>query len=338
MAGKRVNESGNAIVIVLVALIVVLGGAGAYVSMNGMPGAEASNDKAETAQVAASQPASGEEAAQAQAPEFEIKQGNPTVAKIGDKEIKRVDVLNYIQKLPPQMQQLPAPQLFPLATVQVVNAELIGKRAANAKLDNDPAVKQQLAAAKDQIVRQVFVQKEVDKALTDERIKQAYEAYKTNFPKIEEVKARHILVKEEAEAKDVLKKLKDGGDFAALAKEHSFDTGTKEKGGQLAYVAENEVVPEFAKAAFAQEIGKLSAAPVKSQFGYHIIEVQDKRNRPVPEFEQAKLFLASQLRNVVLEEVLQKWRAADKVEVFDINGDAFEPAAGEEAPAEEKAE
>jgi peptidyl-prolyl cis-trans isomerase C len=68
---------------------------------------------------------------------------------------------------------------------------------------------------------------------------------------------------------------------------------------------------------------------VKSEFGYHVIEVQDKRNRPAATYEVAKPFLASQLQNAVLEEVLQKWRAAENVEIFDINGDAFAPAAGE---------
>jgi peptidyl-prolyl cis-trans isomerase C len=332
------NERGNAVVLVLLALVVVAIGAGAYLNKDKFMDKTADTAvPAQTAQAedaAASQPASGLEAAtdasaNENAPQpVEIKEGNPVVAKIGKKEITRGDVVNYIQKLPQNMQQLPPQQLFPLATVQVVNAELIQKKSKAAKLDNDPEVKKQLEAAKEQIVRSMFIQKEVEKAMTDERLQGAYAEYKKNFPEIKEVRARHILVKEEADAKEAIKKLNGGADFAELAKEMSID-GTKDTGGELNYFSEKDVVPDFAAAAFAQEVGKISAKPVKTEFGYHVIEVQDKRNRPAAEYDVAKPFLASQLQNAVLEEILQKWRADSDVEIFDINGDAFAPASGE---------
>lgn len=337
-AFKAVSEKGNAVIAVLVVLVIVAVGALAYMSgqLNiGKPGA---SETAATTAAAQTAPASGqaEQQQQAQAPEvppLEIRQGNPVVAKVAGDEIKRLDVLNFIQSLPPNARQLPPAQLFPVATQQVINARLIQEKAKKANLDNDKLVKEQLAAAKEQIVRTVFVQKEVEKAITEDRLKAAYEQYKAAFPEIEEAKARHILVKEESEAKDIIKKLKDGGDFAALAKESSIDA-TKDNGGQLSYFSEKEVVPEFAKAAFSQKVGEVSSKPVKSEFGYHIIEVQDKRQRPPATFEVAKPFLAGQLQNVVLNEIMQKWRDEAKVEIFDINGDAIEPAAGEEAAAQ----
>ena len=102
-----------------------------------------------------------------------------------------------------------------------------------------------------------------------------------------EVHARHILVEKEDEAKAILADLKKGGDFAAIAKEKSKDPGSKENGGDLGYFAKDQMVPEFAEAAFKLDKGQLSD-PVKTQFGWHVLKVEDKRNRPVPEFDKVK--------------------------------------------------
>ena len=165
--------------------------------------------------------------------------------------------------------------------------------------------------------------------MTDERLKEVYDEYVKNFPEVPEVKTAHILVKDEALAKDILKQLNEGGDFAVLAKEHSIDA-TKDNGGSLGYISrQDQVIPEFLEAAFALKDGGISKEPLKSEFGYHIIKVEDERMRPPASFEQAKPFLASQIQAQVLNELMSSWRADAKVEVFDINGDAIEPAAGE---------
>ncbi|MEZ5813298.1 MAG: peptidylprolyl isomerase [Alphaproteobacteria bacterium] len=340
----RNTERGNTAIIALVVLVLVAVGAIAYLSGQINIG----NDKEKSpAQTASAQPAGGQEqtaSAQPQAarqPQIEVKDGNPVVGSIEGKDITRADVLGYIQTLPPQTRQsVPALQLFDLSLNQMLNEKLIAEKAAKANLDNDPFVKEQLAAAKEQIVRQAFIQKQIEKGMTDERLKEAYNLYVSNFPKIDEVKTRHILVKEEAEAKDVLKKLKDGGDFVALAKEHSID-GTKDKGGDLGYVSaqdKDKIIPEFLAAALALKPGEVSKEPVKTEFGYHIIEVTEERIRPPASFEQAKPFLAAQLSNAVLNDVITKWREEADVKVFDINGDPIEPAAGDESPEAPAAE
>lgn len=336
---ERSSERGNAAMLALAVLVVVA--IGAVVMLSGKIGYD---EAAPTKQTANAEPASGEQpAAQAetqtadakqdasaeQAEVPEIKPGNPVVAKVGDKEINRVDVLNFIQTLPENTRQMPIGQLFPLAVNEIVNSRIISKKVASANLDDDPTVKKQLEAAKDQIVRGVFVQKQIEKGMTDERLKEAYDLYVKNFPEVPEIKTSHILVKEEATAKDVLGKLEDGGDFAELAKEYSIDP-TKDKGGELGYISkQDQVIPEFLEAAFALKDGGISKEPLKSEFGYHIIKVDEMRNRPPASFEQAKPFLAAQLQGAVLNDLISKWRSEAEVEVFDINGDAIEPAAGE---------
>lgn len=339
-------ERGNAAMMALAVLVVVA--VGAVWVLSGKIGF----DEAATKQPPAlAEPASGEQAAAdpateehtktaAASPEAagdegkqdaiaDIKPGNPVVAKIGDKEISRIDIFNYMQALPPNMRQMPIDQLFPLAVNQVVNTQIIGSKISSVNLDDDPAVKEQLKAAKDQIVRGVFIQQQVEKAMTDDRLKTAYEEYVKNFPEVPEVKVSHILVNDEAQAKDLIKQLKNGADFAELAKENSIDP-TKDKGGDLGYVSkQDQVIPEFLEAVFALKDGGMSKEPLKTEFGYHIIKVDGQRNRPPAPFEQAKPFLAAQLQGQVLQGLMDKWRSEAKVEVFDINGDAIEPAAGE---------
>ena len=117
-----------------------------------------------------------------------------------------------------------------MARDQVVNNRLIEAKSKKVNLDNDPVVKKQLEMAKKQIVQQVFIQKEIEKAMTDERLKVAYEQYVTNFPEITERKTAHILVKEKSQAEELINKINEGEDFGAIAKEHSIDA-TKDNNG-----------------------------------------------------------------------------------------------------------
>jgi len=338
---KNKNQSGNAIVIVLVILVIAAIGALGYLSTQMKDGgqtAAAPQDvaAAETTEQSATEKTAdnseltvppAQSAAAEENKQPEIKPGNPVVAKLGKTDITRQDVLESVQNFPPQMRQLPLNQLFPLAVDQVLNAKIIEKKTEGVNLDSDPEVKKQLAAAKDQIVRTVYLQKQISKNLTDDRVKKAYDEYVATFEKVEEVKAAHILVEDEATAKEVVTKLIETGDFAGLAKEYSKDS-TAENGGTLGYFTKTDVVKEFGDSAFSMEPGTYTKDPVKSEFGYHIIQVQDKRLREPAPMEEVKPFLEADLRRVVLEEIIAGWRDAETIERFDINGDAIEPAAG----------
>ncbi len=331
---NRRHESGNAVVVVLVVLLVVAVGALAYLS--GQKAGEKKGNSSQEVTVASSTPEQVvtqiSDDAEPAVPQIDIKPGNPVVAKLGNQEIKRLDIFNFMQTLPPQTRQLPLDQLFPAALDQVINERVITNKAKDVNLDDDPEVRKQLALAKAQIVRSVYLQNEVNKRVTEERLKQAYEAYIKSFPKVEEVRASHILMDDEKTAQAVLKQVKDGGDFAVLANEYSKDA-TKENGGDLGYFLQSDVVPEFGAAAFTAEPGSVVPELVKSQFGYHIIKVEDKRIRPPAEFEAAKPFLEAQLRRLFLDQVVKDWRAKAGVERFDINGESLEPTAGDESPA-----
>ncbi|HRC25868.1 MAG TPA: peptidylprolyl isomerase [Alphaproteobacteria bacterium] len=261
-------------------------------------------------------------------PSQEIREGNPTIAKVDGQDIKRLDLLNFMQQLPPQLRNAPIQQLYPQLIEQVVNARLVDDRAAKTDLANDPAYKQQVELARQQILRNLFVERELSKMVTDDKIKAAYDDLMKKQKDVEEVKASHILVKDEAKAKEVVAKLESGAKFADLAKEYSSDP-SGQKGGDLGWFAKTEMVPEFADAAFKLKKGDYTREPVKSQFGWHVISLEDRRMRPNPKLEDVKPFLEQRVRGEIFEKMVADWRKDAKIETFDINGDPIEPAAGE---------
>jgi peptidyl-prolyl cis-trans isomerase C len=317
------KQAGNAGIIALVVLAVAAIGAFAYFATQKSNTSVAATTTAATTAPAADATASTDTAGK----KPEVTPGNPVVAKVDGKDITRMDVLNFVQTLSPQVRQMPLEQLFPMAVDQLVNTQIIIEKTKGINLDSDPEVQKQLAAAKEQIERSVYIQKEVEKKVTDGKIKDAYDKYVKAFPDVQEVKARHILVKDEAKAKDLIKKLDAGEDFAKLATENSTD-GTAKNGGELGYFTDKEVVPAFASVAFATTPGTYTKTPVKTDFGYHIIKVEEKRKRPAATMEQAKPFLEAQVRREILETMIKDWRDDAKVETFDINGNKIEPAAG----------
>lgn len=328
----RKSEKGGAAVVVLVLVAIVAVAGLAFFSGKLASSSNKIESKAKT--VAATSTEIAQDTAQAEveaAPQVEITPGNPTVAVIDGKEIKRLDVFQVIQTLPPQARQQPIGKLFPLALDQVVNNQIVEKNIAGVNLDRDPEVQKQVAAAKEQIVKTVHLQNLINKRVTDERVNEKYAEIKAETPKEEEVKASHILVDDMKTAKEVVKKLQESGDFAVLAKEYSKDA-TKDKGGELGYFLRAEVVKPFADAAFGMKPGTYTSDPVKSEFGYHVIRVEDKRERVPPTLEEAKGFIEANLRQEILAELVKEWKTKAKIETFGINGDpakanAVEPAA-----------
>ncbi len=265
----------------------------------------------------------------------EVRPGNPVVAKVDNQPITRVDVFRYIQAMPANVQQLPPSAVYPLALEQVIDTRLIQNKAEAAGLEEDEEVKTQLSMARQQIVRSVYIQREVDKRISDGQLKKKYDEVVKAMGKQEERHARHILVDSEAKAKEVIEKLNGGADFAALSKEYS--TGpSAENGGDLGWFTKEDMVPAFSEAAFATDKGKVDQTPVQTQFGWHVIKVEDVRTRPAPTFDEMKPMIQAELRREVVADLVKDWREGADIEVFDINGEPLNetaPAAGAEKPA-----
>ena len=288
---------------------------------------EADEGKTESSVVAKVDTAAGNAKADAKSAEvpapnvegINVEPGNPVVAKVDGKEITRVDVYRFIQTMPANVQQMPAVQIYPLAMQEVINTRLVQTQAQESKVEETEEFKREMEMAKQQIARNLYLQKEVNNKISDKMVKKAYEDYKKSVPDVEERRARHILVETEAKAKAVVEKLKTGGKFEELAKELSIGP-TAPKGGDLGYFLKEEMVPEFANAAYQMEKGSVLQTPVKTQFGWHIIQLVDVRQRAKPEFEQVEPALRANLSREALGGLLQDWRKGAKIEQFDING------------------
>ncbi len=253
-------------------------------------------------------------------------QADPVVARVNGIELHRSDVLAARQQLPPQVQQMPFEQVYPLLLDRMVTDIVVAQAGRKQKLADDPEVKKRMAQIQDQVIEEAYLNRYLRTALTEDKIKARYDKFAKEQKPQEQVNARHILVKTEDEAKAVIADLKKGGDFATIAKEKSSDPGSKENGGDLGWFGKDDMVPEFATAAFKLQKGQFTDTPVKTQFGYHVIKVEDRRTAPPPTLEEARPQLVSMLQREIYEAKVKELRSGAKIETFAIDGSKAAPA------------
>jgi peptidyl-prolyl cis-trans isomerase C len=245
---------------------------------------------------------------------------DPIVARVDGVELHKSDVEAARESLPSEVKQMPLERIYPMLLNQLVGGMLLTEAAQKAKLADDPEVKKRLAALKESVMQQVYVDRVVDAATTDDKLHQRYEKEIKNQKPKEEVKARHILVPTEAEAKNIIAQLDKGADFSTLAKEKSTDP-SKETGGELGYFSRDDgMVPEFVDAAFKLKKGEYTKAPVHTQFGWHVIQVEDRREAAPPSFEDSKPQLKEEAAREAVGSKLRELRGKAKIETFALDG------------------
>lgn len=245
---------------------------------------------------------------------------NPTVAKVNGESITRAELLSEAQSLPPQLQQIPLQTLYPNLLEQVITERVVRKAGYDADLQNSDAVKERLKAAEKKIVADEYLRQQVKKNITDAKLKTRYDAYVAKYKSTEEVRASHILVKTEKEATDLIAQIKGGADFAKLASEKSIDKAAAAQGGDLGFFRKDDMVEPFAKAAFAMKPGDVSTKPVKTDFGYHVIKVAEKRQSKPDSFEKMKPELENAEAQTIAHEVVKGLIQKAKIERFQLDG------------------
>jgi len=203
----------------------------------------------------------------------------------------------------------------------LITREILYQEAIKRKLDKNPDYQTQLDLARQQIILAVLIE-DLSKKLnpSDADLRKEYERVKSERSATDagkEYKSRHILVKDEETAKQVIADLNAGGDFAAIAKEKSEDPGSKEQGGELEWSTAQAYVQPFGEALQALNKGERTKEPVKTSFGYHIIELEDVRTQPFPEFEQVKPQIQQQLATKMRDDYIADLRAKAKVQKID---------------------
>jgi peptidyl-prolyl cis-trans isomerase C len=252
---------------------------------------------------------------------------NPVLAKVNGSEIRQSDVTLAEEELGPSLAQMDPATKKDNVLSFLIDMKIVAKAAEDKKIENNDDFKRRMAFTRNRLLMDSLLASEGKAATTDDAMKKVYEDAAKQISGEQEVHARHILVETEDEAKAVEDELKKGADFAELAKKKSKDPGASD-GGDLGFFTKDQMVPEFSAVAFALEPGKISE-PVKSQFGWHVIKVEEKRNRKAPDFDQVKGQIETYVTRKAQADYVAKLRESAKVERMDQA--AADPAAKPEA-------
>lgn len=247
---------------------------------------------------------------------------DPVVATVDGSPIYRSDVIAVQRTLPAQYQQLPIEVLFPAVVERLIDTRLVVNAGRKENLQNDDEVKRRLAGLEDRVIQEVYLSRKIDAAVNEQAVRARFEQMAKSSPAKEEISARHILVQTEQEAKTVIADLKKGGDFAEIAKTKSIDPSGKQNGGDLGFFSREEMVPEFSEAAFKLKDGETTQAPVKSQFGWHVIRVEARRTQNAS-LEEMREQITNDLSQEVVSGMVTKMREGAKVERFGLDGQAL---------------
>src|SRR5215469_11152020 len=240
---------------------------------------------------------------------------DPVIARVNGVDITQGDLALAEEDMGADMQATSPEAKREHLISYLADIIMVTQAADQKKLADNPDFKRRLAFLRNKLLMGFELQEEAKAALTDEALHQTYDEAVKSQGGQEEVRARHILVEAEDEAKAILDQLKGGADFATLAKEKSKDPGSAE-GGDLGYFAKEQMVPEFAEVAFKMYPGQLSN-PVKTQFGWHIIKLEDRRTKQPPEFEKVKPQIENFLARKAQTEFISNLRKTAKVERLD---------------------
>ncbi len=228
--------------------------------------------------------------------------------KVSEVEMAAEDILGQLPDVPPQLR-------YPYIVEYLVERHLLAQAAVKDGVAESEEYKRRLALYQAKALRDAYYAEKIKPTVTEEQIKTAYDTESAKVAQTERVRARHILVRTEAEAKEIIEKLNAGEKFADVAKKYSLD-GSKEYGGDLGYFTAAEMVPEFSKAAFALKVGEVSP-PVKTDFGWHVILLEDRKMGGAQPYDQVRVAIGNVLLRKKTQETIIALRKAAKIELKD---------------------
>jgi peptidyl-prolyl cis-trans isomerase C len=239
------------------------------------------------------------------------------IATIDGQPVTEADLQQALKDLDQQFARLPEDQRRAAALSAMIEIRLLAAKAVADGIDKTPEFQRRMEFLRQRTLHSALVETEVAGKITDAEIRARYDQEVAAQPPVNEVHARHILVKTKEEAVDIIKQLDGGADFEKLANEKTNDPSGKTSGGDLGWFGPGQMVPEFEKAAFALNIGEYTKEPVQTQFGFHVIKVEDKRAKQPPAFDEVK----DQVKSLLLREkyfaLVKSVRDAAKVDIAD---------------------
>lgn len=290
-----------------------------YGFSSGVTGLAARTLLAATLGVAVAAPLHAQQAAQAPA-----KADDPVVARVNGQPILRSEVLMAVESLPAQLRAVPVEALYPALLNQVIDRKLTVAQAQKEKFDKEPHVVKRVADINERVIEQLYLTNKIEKELTDDMLKAEYD----KLPSEKRVRASHILVKTRDEAVQIIRDIGAGQKFEDLAAKKSLDPSGRQ-GGDLGFFSKEQMVASFANAAFSMKKGEVTKAPVQTEYGWHIIRVEDIQEDAKPSFEEKRDELRDKLSDAFLAEQVEKLRTTAKIERFAIDGSP-EPTGGQQ--------
>jgi peptidyl-prolyl cis-trans isomerase C len=261
-------------------------------------------------------PAAPAPEAAAAAPETAPPDPKAVVATVGDQTITEADLGFAAEDLGQELSNVPPDQRRAFLLTVLIDMKVMAKAARDASMDQSEVYKQRLGYLEDRALRRAYFTERIANSVTPDAVKAAYDDYVKTFVPQEEVRASHILVATEADAKAIEEELKKGASFEQIAKEKSMDPSGAKTGGDLGYFTRGMMVKPFEDAAFALDVGQISD-PVQSQFGWHIIKVVDKKQTAAPAFEQVAPQLQQQILFKVFDETVGALKQNLEVDIPD---------------------
>lgn len=223
------------------------------------------------------------------------------VATLNGAIIYLEEVMRLTEALPEEYRQRPLESYFDNLVDDIIDSRLAAEAGNASGLADDPEVMRQMNIAAQRVLAEAWLGSKLLSLISDDDMKSAYQRFIDDESSRQQIRARHILVAEKSEAEAIIEELKTGADFAELAKTKSIGP-SRSDGGDLGFFARGAMVPGFENAAFALESGTFSSLPVQTQFGWHVIFVEDKRLEEPPSFE----VLAPQLRQTLISQNLSR--------------------------------
>ncbi len=256
---------------------------------------------------------------------------DPVVARIDDTQIRRSDLMIALRLLPAQYRKMPLEAVYPFVLRQVINNTLVVRAARSEGLENSDSIRQRLQAIERRLVEGAYMEQAAKGKVTDTAMRERYRNVTESFRGKEELRVRHILVRNKREAASIIAKLSEGASFAEMARENSMGP-SKTRGGDLGYMGRDAMVEPFADAAFGLEVGQVTPLPIETRFGWHVIKLEDRRAMTIPSFEEMRPQLARQIRAKIAVEIVSKLRRNANIVEFDINGKTKPKSASRSMP------
>jgi len=250
----------------------------------------------------------------------ELMEINPVVARVDGEDIRWVEVVASAGDLPLEDEEQ-VESLFPALLDRLIDLKLLAKAARRATLDEAEDIRTQVEIYEDNLIRERLLSDHLKDVVTEEAAHRRYEELVRASDSSQQIRARHILLASEKEAWDVIDRLDAGSDFAALARNRSVGPSAS-RGGELGYFDPGRMVPEFSVAALALEVGTYSVQPVRTAFGWHVIQLLDHRTEGVPAYEEMRQSILAQLRQEEAQRFVRRLRGQASLEFFP---DAVEP-------------